>query len=105
MTVNTLATGLIVFKIFRVFREVKLASDDPTLGSTGGNKLRSIMFILIESGMTLFLAQFGRLVVTVANTVGSVNAYHFFVGLHQQLNVIITLESFLIFISLITSPG
>ena len=91
MTVNALATGLIVFRIFQVFREVKLASDDPTFGATGGNKLRSIIFILIESGITLFLAQFGRLVITPINTSGANTASEFFVGLHQQLNVIIIL--------------
>ena len=106
MTVNALATGLIVFKIWAVFREVKLASDDPTFGATPsrGNKLRSVIFILIESGLTLFLIQFGRLVVTVMNTVDANYAFKFFVCLHQQLNVIIILV-FLIFIALITSPG
>ena len=91
MTVNALATGLIMFKIFQVFREVKLASDDPTFGADRGNKLRAVIFILIESGLTLFLIQLGRLVVTGMNTSGSNDAFNFFVFLHQQLNVIIIL--------------
>ena len=50
MTVNALATGLIVFRIYKVFRQVKLTSEDETLGATGGNKLRSIIFV-VESGI------------------------------------------------------
>ena len=104
MTVNALATGLIVFKILQVFRAVKLASGDPTFGATHGSKLRSIIFILIESGITLFLAQLCRLVITPIKTSGADDASEFFVGLYQQLNVIVFLV-FLISISLITSPG
>ena len=38
MTVNVLATGLIVFRILKVFREVKdnTTSDEKSLGVTGG---------------------------------------------------------------------
>ena len=57
MTVNALATGLIVFRIFKVFREVNknIASDEKSLGVTGGEKLCSIIFIIIESGPWLCL--------------------------------------------------
>src|SRR5882757_2788074 len=54
MTVNALVTGLIVFRIFKVFREIKSVtiSDETSLGVTqaGGRKLQSIIFIIIESG-------------------------------------------------------
>ena len=50
----------------------------------------------MESGITLFLAQFGRLVITSMNTSGENNASEFFSSLHQQLNVIIILV-FLLF--------
>ena len=54
MTVNALVTGLIVFRIFKVFQEVKTGTaDDQILGVTGGTKLRRV--ILIEPGMALFV--------------------------------------------------
>jgi hypothetical protein len=34
MTVNAVVTGLIVFKIFKVFTKVKPTSDEKTLGAT-----------------------------------------------------------------------
>jgi hypothetical protein len=60
MTVNALVTGLIVFRIFKVFREVK--------DVTGGRKIRSIIFIIIESGMALFAIQLGRVVIAATGT-------------------------------------
>src|SRR5882757_2535746 len=65
MTVNALVTGLIVFRIFKVFREVRsvTTSDETSLGVTGGRKLRSVIFIIIESGMALFAIQLARLVI------------------------------------------
>jgi len=60
MTVNALVTGLIVFRIFKVFREVRSVTtlDETSLGVTGGKKLQSIIFIIIESGVALFAIQF-----------------------------------------------
>src|ERR1700735_4878893 len=56
MTVNALVTGLIVFRIFQVFQEVKTLTADgqSLLGATGGSTLQRVIFILIESGMALF---------------------------------------------------
>ena len=69
MTVNALVTGLIAFRIFKVFREVKTATaNDQILGVTGGSTLRRVVFILIESGMALFSIQLARLVVTIVKT-------------------------------------
>ena len=61
MAVNALVTTLIVFKILKVFLEVK-----PALGSvaTEGTKLRSVIFIIIESGMALFAIQLVRVVIS-----------------------------------------
>jgi hypothetical protein len=95
MTVNALVTGLIVFRIFKVFREVKSAttSDETSLGVTGGRKLRSIIFIIIESGMALFAIQLARLVLgfrglsTTADADG--DGYELIVGIYEMLNVII----------------
>ena len=53
MTVNTLMTGLIVFRILKVFQEVKSASG----AITGRSTLHHVIFILIESGMALFSIQ------------------------------------------------
>jgi hypothetical protein len=84
MTVNALVTGLIVFRIFKVFREVK--------DVTGGRKLRSIIFIIIESGMALFTIQLARLVIAVTgqrtNAEGGI--YQLIVGIHEVLNVVIS---------------
>ena len=92
MTVNALVTGLIVFRIFKVFREVKLSSEDQTLRATGGSKLRSVIFVIIESGMALLTIQLVRLVLSCGNLymVDAVyRAYELIVVTHQMLNVII----------------
>ena len=68
MVVNALVTGLIVFKILKVFLEVKTTPAERTLGSlssTGGTKLQHIIFIIIESGVALFSLQLVRLVISV----------------------------------------
>jgi len=98
MAVNALVTGLIVFKILKVFLEVKPTSVERTLGATvtGGTKLQHIIFIIIESGMALFAVQLVRVVLTslVGNTVytvltGPLVGIKLLVGIHQILNVII----------------
>ena len=67
MTVNALSTGLIVFRIFKVFRDAKniTTSDEESLGFTGGSKLRSVIFVIIESGMALLVIQLARVVLTI----------------------------------------
>ena len=90
MTVNALVTGLIVFRILKVFREVKTGTvDDQMLGVTGGSTLRRVIFILIESGMALFSIQLARLVVTIVTTDAAYVAYELIFGIHEMLNVII----------------
>ena len=94
MTVNALVTGLIVFRIFKVFQEVKVGTaDDQILGVTGGSKLRRVIFILIESGVALFSIQLTRVVVTVVHVLTGTNASFaplvFLIGIHEMLNVII----------------
>ena len=65
MAVNALMTGLIVFKILKVFLEVKAAgtSVERTLGSTRGTKFQHIIFVIIESGMALFAVQLVNILV------------------------------------------
>jgi hypothetical protein len=95
MTVNALVTGLIVFKIFKVFREVKsiTTSNEISLGVThaGGRKLRSIIFIIIESGMALFAIQLARLVIgaTRLGTNAEEDIYSLIIGIHEMVNVVI----------------
>ena len=98
MVVNALMTGLIVFKIIKVFLEAKSISVERTLGSlssTGSPKLQHIIFIIIESGMALFAIQLVRVVITslVALQAGPapqslIDALYVVIPVHQTLNVI-----------------
>ena len=111
MVVNALVTGLIVFKILKVFLEVSKATSNSgeltleLLSSTGGPKLRHIIFIIIESGMALFAIQLARVVMTLLAEVhwqdGSMPpsfsiAMSFVIIIHQTLNVIIRSLHFLL---------
>ena len=94
MCVNALVTGLIVFRIFKVLRQVKLStSDRQDLRVTGGRKLYSIISIIIESGMILFSIQLARFVVTVVETDTADDAFQIIVCVHEILNVIISFRS------------
>ena len=59
MVVNALVTGLVVFKILKVFLKVTPILDEATLGSTRDTKLQvqRVIFLIIESGMALFAIQ------------------------------------------------
>ena len=59
MVVNALVTGLIVFKILKVFLKVTPILDEATLGPTLDTKLQvqRVIFLIIESGMALFAIQ------------------------------------------------
>ena len=110
MVVNALVTGLIVFKILKVFLEVKPTSVEQTLGSlssTGGRspKLQHIIFIIIESGMAFFAIQLARVVISILNQfeVGPsppslLNAMTVVIPIHEMLNVIIRFVHFLLFL-------
>jgi len=91
MTVNALVTGLIVFKIFKVFRKSVTTSEDKSLGITGGNKLRSVTFIIIESGMALFAIQLARVVTISPQLAGATpgaayDAFQFIAIVHEMVN-------------------
>ena len=76
MTLNALVTGLIVFRIFKVFREVKVASEPNfALTDAPGSTLESIIFAIIESGMALFSIQLVRLVVVSVQTTSAYDVY------------------------------
>ena len=102
MTVNTLVTGLIVFKILKVFLEVKAISVErsTSLGSscsTEGSKLHHIIFVIIESGMTLFIIQLIRVVFVNLPVEGAPNTLNIIVGINQMFNVIIRSMYFYLF--------
>ena len=110
MAMNALVTGLIVFKILKVFLEVNRRTKPEatsvertlaSLGSTAGTQLRHIIFIIIESGMALFAIQLVRVVILslVDNQDGPISlslviALDLAVLIHQMLNVIIRICSF-----------
>lgn len=89
MAVNALVTGLIVFRIFQVFRLVR---HERMFGVNGrGNVLRSTIFMLIESGGVLFIIQLIRLVdialVVWTGSVAAANAYPLISSVHEVSNV------------------
>ena len=106
MVVNALVTGLIVFKILVVFLEVRATSVEQTLGSlssTGGPKLQHIIFIIIESGMALFVIQLVRVMITSlaelpawSESLSLEIALEAVIPIHQMLNVIIESIHFLL---------
>jgi hypothetical protein len=96
MAVNALVTGLIVYKIFKAFRKVQQNSTsvEKSLGVIGGRKYRSVIFVIIESGIALFAIQLLRVILSVhafSNSIPITVARSFIIVTHQMLNVIITL--------------
>ena len=89
MAVNTLVTGLIVFKIVKVFLEVNPILVELILDSTGGTKLRHIIFVIIESGMTLFAIQLIRLVFYILPMEWTTDGYDYAMAINEMFNVII----------------
>ena len=91
LTVNALVTGLIVFRIIKVYWETKPTLDETTLGSICGSKLRTVIFVLIESGMILFSFQLTQLVLSVIWTNTAIKVDQPIMHIQQMLNVSITL--------------
>ena len=92
MAVNTLVTGLIVFKILKVFLEVRATTSVERIsGSTGTPKLQYIIFVIIESGMALFAIQLVRVVLynLPVQSVPAINGVNLVLGIYQMVNVII----------------
>ena len=88
MAVNALVTGLIVFKILKVFLEVNPILVELTLDSTGGTKLRHVIFVIIESGMALFAIQLIRLVFWFLPMEWTIDAYSYIIAINEMFNVI-----------------
>ena len=91
MAVNTLVTGMMVFRFLKVMG-FKPTSVEQTLGSAGGNKFRHIMFIIIESGMALFAIQMVQVVLVFVPVSAEQlpflqAAIDFVIVINQMLNV------------------
>ena len=87
LTVNALVTGLIVFKIVKLFREVNSAGITQSRST-----LQGVIGIIIESGMALFAIQLARLVSTILLMLMYDHAYSakiLCICTHQMANVII----------------
>ena len=89
MAVNALVTGLIVFKILKVFSEVNPILVELTMDSNGGAKLRHVIFVIIESGMALFAIQLIRIVFYILPMKWTIDVGDYVVVINQMLNVII----------------
>jgi hypothetical protein len=86
LAVNAVVTGLIVLRILKLSRELVPTFGDRTLGIGGTEaRVRSIIFIMIESGMAMFAIQLIRVVLTILN----VEALTLVIGINQMLNVIV----------------
>ena len=92
MAVNALVTGLIVFQILKVFFEVNPIFVELSLDSTAGTKLRHAMFVIIESGMALFVIQLIRIVLSIIEELSPSLVYgnilEHVIVIHQMLNVL-----------------
>ena len=94
MAVNTLVTGMIVFRIFKVTVGVKPSSVERTLGYIRGTNFRHIMFVIIESGMALFAIQLVRVLlaiipVSLGQELIIASCNEIVASINQVLNVII----------------
>jgi hypothetical protein len=83
LAVNAVVTGLIVLRILKLSRESVPTFGDRTLGIGGTEaRVRSIIFIMIESGMAMFAIQLIRVV--LGNEAAKI-----VIGINQMFNVII----------------
>ena len=91
IAVNGLVTGLIVFRILKVFMEVKAAttSVERTLDSTGGTKLRHIIFVISNPVWRCFSSKWfarcfrsytapGRCILLLTTSLSSTKCFFFF---------------------------
>ena len=90
LTVNAIVTALIVFKILKVYWEVRSASEDKTVIVGSGRKFQSVIFIMIESGIAMFAIQLIRVVFTGLPKKYNLGAI-LTIGINQMLNVTMSL--------------
>jgi hypothetical protein len=65
--------------------------DDKSLGVICRKRVCSIVFVIIESGITLFAIPLARLVITTnqSGTAVAIDAYALIAPIHEMVNVII----------------
>ena len=85
---NAAITGLIVFRILKVYREVGRTCENRTLGFGGAEtRIRSIIFIIIESGMAMLTIQLIGIIAFILPEF----SYELALGIWQMFMVIIQL--------------
>jgi len=84
LTVNAFVTGLIVLRILKVSRDFVPTVGDQTVGIIGEAeaKVRSIIFIMIESGMAMFAIQLIRVILVILQ----LDALDVIIGINQMFN-------------------
>jgi hypothetical protein len=90
MAVNALVTGLIVWRILKVLREVQGSISARKSSGAIGLRGSSLIFVISESGVALFSVQLIRVIFTLPQFLLIKGALDFIVVTHQMLNVIIT---------------
>jgi len=85
LAVNAVVTGLILFRIFKVYWEVEPVLYEKFSNVTGGCKFRSIALALIESAMALFALQLTLFVCAILATEPSGVVAYLTIGVHQML--------------------
>jgi len=83
--VNAIVTGMIVFKIVGVYQDAKPLYNDP-FAASGGSKLRSIIFIVVESALTLLCVQVINLVLNILPSLPALHGYQVISFIYQMLN-------------------
>ena len=97
MSVNALVTGLIVFRILKVFLEVKGTSSSTSDSIAGGTTLRHIIFVIIESGMALFASQMVRFILALLPVKVEADPIGLIYGINEMFYVIIRSIRFYLF--------
>lgn len=89
LIVNGVVTGLIVFKIFKVFQGIEMISNEQHLSAAGGRKLWSVIFALVESGLAFFSFQLAQLVLGILPGNIAFRVNYITSSITQMINVII----------------
>jgi hypothetical protein len=84
LTVNAAVTGIIILRILKVYW-IRSSCDQTSDSGVHNPGLRSIIFVIIESGMILFAIQLVRIVLYILQ----LGAYEIMVGINEMFNVII----------------
>ena len=86
LVVNVIVTGLILFRIIKVLLEVEPIWYKKLDAMSGGRKIRSFVWVFIESAVVLFIVQ-AVLVVSTAATRETNNVTTVVFSIHQMLLV------------------